>query len=302
MKTSTVAQAWRDYRTARQALDSARDDGVPGLDFARLGTRLGAALAARGDLRLGLKYLIVPVASMRYFELSFAAEAVQGVPPGDWLDVSSPRLFPLYVAGLGRGHVEAWNPDRDDLEATQRAVRALRLTDQITLSTYSTEDLRPGGAERYAGISAISVVEHIAGADSDSDAVTAMYGALRPGGQLILTVPTDRSYREEFRAEQMYPTQPLDQQGRGYFFQRWYDRGAIEDRLSSAVGRLPDRTELFGEVRPGVYRDYQDRLARRGRAEAAADPHLIADGFGRFDSYDAMPGMGVCGLTFTKPE
>ena len=53
----------------------------------------------------------------------------------------------------------------------------------------------------YDCIWSLSVVEHIAGQYDDRYAIQAMYKALEPGGRMILTVPVDRLFWDEYRVQ-----------------------------------------------------------------------------------------------------
>jgi len=60
--------------------------------------------------------------------------------------------------------------------------------------------------------------------------------------------------------------------------------------------------EWFGERTPGLFSAYERMWMKDGISVTVADPAFIARNFCRYASWDAMRGMGVCGLAFEKPE
>ena len=288
----------RLYGRATAAMRYATQEHVPGLEFASFGRRLGWRLIGRMP-RLGARYLLTPVDILRYFEFGFAADCLPA-SPGACLDVSSPRLFSFYVAAKKpSAHITMLNPDADDLAATRTAAKELDLTNI---------EARPGGTEAlstcsgaYDAVWSLSVVEHIAGAYDDRDAVRWMFGALKPGGLLILTVPVDRSFWIEYRDVDHYGTQAPVENGR-YFFQRFYDAQALRSRLIESIGQEPAMTRWFGEKTPGRFHAYIARWLREGLAATVDGPREMADHYQPFESWEAMSGVGVVGLLFQKPR
>lgn len=289
----------RDLRRADSALRHAAAAGAPGVELGRYGRRLGLRLLSRG-IREGVSYLLCPVSIVRYFELPFAIDALPA-RDGAFLDVSSPRLLGLRVAERRPGaRIRMQNPHERDLLATRRIASRLGLGNVET----TTDGVEALAAQRgqWDCIWSISVVEHIDGEVDDREAVRLMYGALRPGGRLILTVPVDRAFRDEFRASDTYGTSARrDVEGR-VFFQRWYDRAAIEERLLGPTGRPAAQLSWFGEREPGRFTAYEARWLREGRSATAEDPREIADHWRGWPSWEAMPGAGVCGLVVDKPS
>lgn len=288
---------FRRYRRARAALRYGVQRQLLGLEFARFGRHLGWRLIARGR-RSGAHYLLTPVNSVRYFEFDFAWACLRG-EPGRCLDLSSPRLFSLYVASQRpRARITLLNPSPRDTAETQVTIRALSLNN-VQVQTLAVDALA-SSVDEYDCIWSLSVVEHIAGTYEDRDAVRWMYAALKPGGRLILTVPVDRQYWVENRELDHYGTQPRTETGQ-YFFQRFYDLKAINERLVEPIGQDPVITRWFGEKSPGHFHAYVARWLREGDRATLDDPREIVDHFQAFETWDAMPGSGVCGLLFEKP-
>ncbi len=289
----------RDLVRSDAALRHAARAGAPGIAFGRYGRRVGARLLAR-RIREGASYLVCPVSIVRYFELPFALDGLPSAD-GDFLDVSSPRLFGFYVAETRTGsRVRMQNPHERDLASTRRMASALGLGNVET--TLDGVDALADQPEAWDCIWSISVVEHIDGSIDDTAAVKLMYGALRPGGRLVITVPVDRAFRDEFRESDTYGTSVRRDDAGCVFFQRWYDEAALEARLVAPLeGAEVIRRGWFGEREPGRFTAYEQRWLREGRAATLDDPREIADHFQVWPSWDAMPGAGVAGLVIQKP-
>lgn len=191
------------------------------------------------------------------------------------------------------------NPDRCDLAGTAALVQTLGLPG-ITTECEAVDRVATS-IDRYDAIFSISVLEHIAGDYDDRQAIGWMYNALRPGGRLVITVPVDREFRDEYRNEDVYRLGRTVASPQGTFFQRWYDATAIQDRLVAPIGRQPASQNWFGELVPGRFAAYEQRWLRNGPSTTVADPLEFAKHYAEFPRWEAMPGAGVCGLVFVKP-
>ncbi|MEI6563416.1 MAG: class I SAM-dependent methyltransferase [bacterium] len=291
--------AW--YAKSTWAYYRARRLGLVGHEFFRFGRALGWEMY-RNNTNLPWDLLVTPVSSTRYYEFNFARECLPA-DPGVCLDVSSPILFDFYVArNYPSARLHMINPDTRDMDRTRAYMRNLTLPPIHTdVSDVSRMPACPGG---YDTIWSLSVVEHIQGETAnDSTAVKAMFDALRPGGRLILTVPTDKSFQVEYREKDLYGTQSTaaGQKRETYFFQRVYDEAAIQDRLIRPLGLAPTRIEWYGETTPGRFSEYIRRWQLDGKNTTIWDPLEMARFYRLYDTGSAMPGAGVCGLLFIKP-
>lgn len=290
-----VRIAWR----AVSATLYAAHRGTPGMDFARVGRRLGMKLLFKGS-REGVHLLVAPVSSFRYFEFQFVLSCLPDRVTSA-LDVSSPRLFSFYVSRSNSdARIVMLNPDIRDRDASQRmAARAGLSKIEFTDKTIS-EMTRQSG--RFDCVWAISVIEHISGEIDDTAAVTALFELLAEGGRLILTVPVGRVFEEEYRDRDEYGTQPGVVAGR-HFFQRIYDESSLHERIVKAIGVEPTVVRWFGERTAGHYAQYEQRWIRDGIHCTVDDPREMADNYREYASWKDMPGLGVCGMMFERrPE
>ena len=283
-------------KRARAALRYGYENSIVGSDFARFGTSIGKQLLIK-RVRGGIGFLLAPVSITRYFEFQFVRESLL-TSAIRCLDVSSPRLFSLFTAhqsGSARS-IKMCNPDSDDIQRTQIIAEALNLQNM----TFSTESVLDLGKQKdtFDCIWSISVVEHISGDYDDCTAAQLMFNALRPGGRLILTVPTDKRFWNEYRSEDYYGTQPREDNN--YFFQRFYDFEAIKIRLLAPIGMEPTIIRWFGETENGHFHKYIERRLGSNDWVSIEDPYEIVDHYEEYLDFASMPGAGVCGLVIDK--
>jgi hypothetical protein len=283
------------------------------MEFDRYGRRLGRRLLAR--LTPGcLGYLVAPVSNVRYWEYPFAMECLPP-DPRVCLDVSSPRLFSYYVSErYPRAVIDMLNPDPQDFAFSRDTARRIGLRNlhvrQSGADVLAGQPVADMHGPPYDAIWSISVIEHIAGAYDERQALRWMWGALRPGGRLILTVPVDRAHEDEYRDIDTYSTQGGGGDGGDstnggapagkYFFQRVYDEASIADRITNTIGQLPNVIRWYGETRPGKFRELERGIMSRGLDAAVHEPREMADHFRTYASWAEMPGFGICGLMFEK--
>lgn len=288
-------KAWWSWRRGHA-------EGLFGAEYFLLGRSLAWKLCFN-NVKEGASLLASPVSSTRYFEFAFARDAL----PDKWqlaLDVSSPFLFSLDIAGReSDATLHIMNPDIREIELLQKLFKVYKPRKSIKLFNSGVEELDQMN-NMYDVIWSLSVVEHIEGVNGDDrHAVKRMFRALRPGGRLILTMPTDKSEWREYRDNDPYGTQTGESDSTGaiqYFFQRFYDDKALKERIIDSVGVAPAKIVWYGEKEKGRFHDYITRWRALGRAAVLNDPAEFAMHYQFYHSWDAMPGAGVCGLVFVK--
>lgn len=287
----------RLYLRAHKAFRYAIECGGLGLEFGHFGKQLGLRLLIRG-FRSGLNYILTPVDIVRWFEFPFALSCLPDRPV-QCLDVGSPRLFSLYIAQkLCSSRIDVINPDKDDISETIQIVNKLHIKNIHPIG--GAVDILPGLKKTYDCIWSISVIEHISGNYEDSQAVKFMYDALHENGRLILTVPVDRIFWDEYREYACYGLSGTQSANGKYFFQHFYDKHAIWERLLSPIGQEPRIIRWFGEIYPGRFKEYTERWVHDGDACTVDSPKENVDYYREFATYEEMPGMGICGLMIEK--
>jgi hypothetical protein len=269
---------------------------LPGLAFDQFGRQAGKRLFLHSPREASV-YLLNPVSAVRYFEFDFAMNSLP-LNLNSCLDVSSPRLFSLYVAKQQPGSsVHVVNPDPSDLSVTKQMASGLDLPN-VSFEPCAID--RISCTRGFDCIWSLSFIEHISGAYDDRAAVGMLYNLLAPGGRLILTIPVDRKYWLEYRDRDDYGTQPTTEDGR-VFSQRNYDASAINDRIFAVVQQTPSALRWFGETRPGSFAKHEARCIRLGLRQSVLDPKEIVDNWREYESWEDMPGWGVCGIVIDKP-
>ena len=164
--------------------------------------------------------------------------------PASWLlDIGSPKLFSLLVAARSRATVVAtdiWQPAIDEAEALRGGLPA-EAAARVRLGVADAREPLPGALcpprGQFAGAFSMSVIEHIEpDPGGDLRALERMADAVRPGGAVVVSVPVDARARSEYLAIEIYGRRPTGD--RGSFFQRVYDRRALEELAAALAPRL----------------------------------------------------------------
>lgn len=271
---------------------------LPGKEFDTYARIRSVFFLLKGNWQNFRSWLCNPVSIVRYFEFPFVLDAVDFSKANSCLDVSSPRLFDIYLLSKNK-HIklELINPDKKDLEDTNIHLNTLGLSERASLASHDATCL-PYENNSFDVVTSISVIEHIPD-DGDSLAVKEMWRVLKPGGKMVITVPCAKEGYEEWRDKDAYGL-GLSQQNEKYFFQRFYDTSSLQSRIFNHVGLLPKEVKVFGEKRSGVFHDYEQRWMKFGLEETIHDPlHIVRD-YKSYPSIESLVGMGVCGLVFEK--
>ena len=271
--------------------------GAPGTNERVRISLLGLSQLARRRLPRSeaMDFVLAPMDSVRYFELSFALRACKRhTRARRYVDISSPRILPvLLLRERPTLTADLINPDVADLDATRRLVAACGLTGRAKLHAQTIEDagLSPSA---YDLATCVSVLEHI---PEPRVAIEEIWQALAPGGALILSVPCARHGYDEYLDFDEYGLLATDPEG-WVFGQRFYDHKALERDIFAVFG-APARMAVFGERHRGTF--VAARAARmEGRYDAIREPYVVATNYRRFDSIDELPGIGVVAMEFRR--
>lgn len=274
---------------------------VPGLSFQRYCSLLGIRmLYARKEYvpYSKLYHLLFGLTdSTRYFEFDFMWRSLMSVQViGRYLDISSPRQFPLVLLDKRRElTVELVNPDINDLAITANLVNAAGFVDRCHLHNCLVE-AAPFGVESFDVITSISVVEHI---PRDTQAVRKMWDLLKPGGRLLLSLPCAAMPSEQYLDTNLYAL--LEADGDGFvFFQRFYDWQMLEERIFRITGR-PSSHLIYGERQAGSFRRNADRKLADPKYPFWREPYMMGLEYRYFSAIDELPGEGVIAVEFVKP-
>jgi SAM-dependent methyltransferase len=278
----------------------ARRYRTPGLSFharcARLGARL--LLHGRGNVSWNFIYALLtfPMDSTRYFEFDFLWNALADVPISRYLDVSSPRLFPLMLALHRRDIVvDLLNPDVKDLHITAGLVDACSLGARCRLHgrLVTEASFSPG---TFDVITCISVIEHI---PEDADALQTMWKMVKRGGRLLLTAPCTAEASEQYINRYEYGV--LEPGEDGYtFWQRLYSEELLRERVFNVTG-LPSRKAIYGEKTAGSFQHNAAQKRSLPFYPYWREAYMMGQEYTFFSRIEDLPGEGVIAMEFIKP-
>jgi SAM-dependent methyltransferase len=235
--------------------------------------------------------------STRYFEFHEVWKSVKGLALTRYLDVSSPRVMPLFLLKEApRATAVIINPDSSDLKETEKLANALGLEAHCEFINCTIEDAILTTAS-FDLITCISVLEHI---PQDKSVIETMWSLLRPGGKLILTFPCMAQPLEQYISHNQYGV--LSPGDDGYtFWQRYYDRKRMESTIYSITG-MPARIAVYGEKKYGFFfRNASMKRLHGSLYPFWREPYMMATEYQSFSSTDELPGEGVVMLEFIKP-
>lgn len=169
-----------------------------------------------------LRLALFPIDFWRYAEFSYVLEAWEG--SGPVIDLASPKALGGFMAANGAQVVSV---DVHPLHAQE--LHVYREGNRPLSGIHASGIALPFADESFSFGFSVSVVEHIAG-DGDRLAIGELARVLKPGSQLVVTVPVARKYEEIWHDTDTFGAQARDTD-RGVFFCRLYDRDAFHERL-----------------------------------------------------------------------
>ncbi len=273
-------------------------NGVPGLLFRIKCMQMGFRVLFKGaSLKLVYNLLVAPMDSVRYFEFNFMSNAFKDIKIDKYLDVSSPRLFPLISLDNNKSlFADLINPDKSDLPLTVALAKSFSVDDRCRFYPNLIEDAALE-ASSYDVVTSISVVEHI---PDDQSAIKKMWDLVRPGGKLLISVPCAVEASEEYINLNQYELIAPDENG-FVFWQRYYDEELIRQRIFSITGE-PSFYEIYAEKKSGNY----DKNVIEKRTNPFypywREPYMMGVEYEYKKSIADMPGIGVIAMEFIKPH
>lgn len=278
----------------------AHQHATPGLAFHRMCAQLGLRfLRPQAPLSRGWAYEFIyrPLDSTRYFEFDALWKFLPAAPADNYLDVSSPRQFPLLALLKQRvRHAELINPDAKDLAVTVQLLKAAGLDRACAWRSVLMSDA-PFQAGTFDLITSISVIEHI---PDDTGAVRKMWELLKPGGRLLISMPCLAEAAEQFINHNEYGLYQADAEG-FVFWQRFYDEATLADRIFSVLGP-PARSVIYGERIAGAFQ--RNATAKRAGYFTAypfwREPYMMSQEYRYVERVRELPGEGVIAMEFVK--
>ncbi len=278
----------------------ARRMQLPGLEFDSYGRQLAIRQIwqEKKITQSAIHCLLNPVSCVRYFEYSYLFKALrerfdEKISELKFLDISSPRLFPFFAADKLLADVVMINPDETDLSVSRAQSNYTGHPDRLTFHDNVSTTSLPYSDDTFDIVSSISVIEHINGS-GDSKMLEEIERVLKPGGLVLLSFPVKTVFENEYRDTASYSTQNFNEEKESYFFQRFYDMSAIQDRLLSVSKLQEFSRNYYAEDPPGWFDGYEKKWIQKGITITAKDPSYMVTHF--FDNGNQHPTdrMGVC--------
>lgn len=273
---------------------------IPGLRFQFNYFCLGFSLLFKRKSHVPCKELykifFYPMDSIRYFEFDFIWNKLVNIRDIEYyLDVSSPRFFPLMLLNKKLNiKAEIINPDQNDLSLTSAVINSYGLNDRCKLNSFLIEDI-PFAPASFDLITSISVIEHI---PEDNQAVRKLWQLLKPGGKMYLSVMCASKAFEQYYNYNMYGLLKTDENGFN-FFQRFYNTVLLQEKIFNVAGK-PSSFEIYGEKKAG----YLDKIIMSKASDPNypfwREPYMMARKFGHFKTINELPGLGVIAMEFVK--
>lgn len=279
----------------------ARKQHAPGLDFHRWCMQMGAKILfqPRGLSRGWARELFfAPMQLTRYCEFEFVWRRItmhSSHSVTRYLDISSPRMFPLRVCSEMKTSVCVFlNPDETDLQVTKQFIYAFQLESRCQTAQHAIAQAAyaPGS---FDVITSISVLEHIADVQRE---LAQLWHWLCPGGKLVITLPCAAVSEELYINFDHYGLVSPTNDG-FYFFERIYDDQMLERIFFSVLG-IPTYQEIYGETTAGFLRQLLKERWVNPTYALSQEPLLMAKNIRQYNHIHELPGEGVIGLEFIK--
>jgi SAM-dependent methyltransferase len=197
---------------------------------------------------LGLKRLVLPVGYWRAAEFAYVFRRLRQYAPGSRiLDLGSPKDLAAMLARYRGHHVVATDIMPEAVDLSRRYARAQGIDGtgpgRVASEVQDGRDLRYPDDSFDAAYS-VSVLEHIPDR-GDTMAVWELLRVLKPGGDLVGTVPYAARHYDSFVDHDVYERKHMG--SRPIFFERHYDDESLEVRLFAPAGENLIDLELWGE-------------------------------------------------------
>jgi SAM-dependent methyltransferase len=165
------------------------------------------------------------------------------------LDVGSPKLFGFFLASRYeiRIHLTDLNPNDIEEYSTMWSALCGGATGHAVLERQDARALTYND-ESYEIVYSMSAIEHVENEGGDTLAVRELWRVLRPTGLLIISVPFGDRYQEQMATGFSYSTTAV-QSSKSHFFQRVYDKEAVEARLLAALAPSPAEVRVHTAYR-----------------------------------------------------
>lgn len=178
-----------------------------------------------------------PMNYVRIMELPLAWELLDTSPDERVADLSSPKLLALYLAAHGWSGLTIADIEDYFVNDFEVFSRQFRFTSDLRVIDARQIPLADAALDR---VFSVSVFEHIPN-HGDREAAIEVARVLKPGGVFVVTLPAYREYMEEWKnVDSYWDAHSVRNETGRVFFQRRYDRAAIDERFGGCGFEFAD--------------------------------------------------------------
>ena len=268
---------------------------MPGLRFHRY--RVYLALIAIASKQRELRKVLAQVLDQKigptaFLDFDFAWKAVASREAfGTYLDYSSPWLFPaMLLAKRPCERAMVLGSDSLGMEVVERVAKGRQNGDRRTIC----KRIRDGAftSELFDVVTSLSWIARVA---DDIGILKRLWGAVKPGGMLLLSLPCTARAAEGAQNGRTVSAFAHRPEGRT---QRLYDESMLQERIFAVAGQ-PRRCVVYGESNPGADR-YRPAPGRNDHVYSLSDLTRVARGWQTYADLRHLPGEGVIAMKFLK--
>lgn len=185
--------------------------------------------------------ILNPLDIIRYYELPATWKELGTISKNDkLLDLSSPKLLAVTIAKQIGCNITATDIWPEEIHDWKNMVGEMKNIDWQVADGRSL----PFGSETFDHIFSVSVIEHIPN-KGDIKTVKELSRVLKPGGRLIITVPSSHEGKKGYSDEGIYGTD----RGR-QFWARSYSPTQLKKRIIKASGLSLEKLEYGIQTKP----------------------------------------------------
>lgn len=175
------------------------------------------------------KWFLAPMNYVRIIELPLSLILLEAKPNHHILDISSPKLLPLYMNLTGYQHMTISDGDDYFVKDFETYRNVLNLSTEINVFDATSI---PYADHSFDRVFSVSVLEHIPD-EGDIKTIKEVERILKPNGVFVMTSPASPTYSEEWLKQHNFYWQSQVREDGCVFFQRRYDLKSIKERFGN---------------------------------------------------------------------
>lgn len=234
--------------------------------------------------------LKMPLDSFRYFEMHYGYKFLNNINIKNYLDISSPRFFPFYLAE--KKNIEKTvmvNPDVKDIELTKETYNLLSIENKIEFKNELMQDTLFSESV-FDLTSSISVLEHIP-IDYIPSILESIKKVTKNNGYFLVSIPVAKESFEEYIDFNEYGLDNINENG-FYFGQRFHDEELMKELFYSVFGE-PIQAKYISEKKRDFFFENRFQKINDPNYKYWNEASMFKENFEEVKSIDEMKGIGV---------